>query len=88
MLPDIGTKSLPKNFRKVVAVCGREARVPVQLRCRFASAAPFAFKDIGSLGTSFAADVAINAVLIVNELSVLCVRWFIIVNESRDEKWT
>lgn len=78
MLPDIGAELLPKNFRRVVPVCGRVARVPVRLSRSFASVAPFAFEDMGALGTSVAADVAINAVLGVNELSMLCGRCFIV----------
>lgn len=78
MLPDIGAELLPKNFRRVVPVCGRVARVPVRLSCSFASVAPFAFEDMGALGTSVAADVAINAVLVVNELPMLCGRCFIV----------
>ena len=76
ILSDIGAELLPKNFRRVVAICGRIARVPVHLRQGFASVAPFAFENIGALGTSVAADVAINAVVIVNELTMLCGRFF------------
>lgn len=79
ILPDIGAELLPKNFRRVVAICGRIARVPVPLRQGFASVAPFAFEDISALGTLVAAAVAINAVTIVNELPMLRGRFFLII---------
>lgn len=81
ILPDIGAKPLPKKFRSDVVVGGRVARVPVHLRCIFPSVAPSAFEDFGALGPLVMADIAIDAILVVNVLSMLCGGRFIVVNE-------
>ena len=71
MLPDVGAELLPQHFGWLVAVGGRVARVPVRLRCEFASVTPFAFKDISAFGAAVVADVTVHAVSIVNELPML-----------------
>lgn len=43
----------------------------IRLCSSFPSAAPFAFKDVGVLGTSVAASFAINAVLLIKVLAML-----------------